>query len=56
MAVRPVSPHPTRDCFSVAGNGETLRQPLAPRVRLGRTECVNVGHFQRTAVPNVLQW
>lgn len=33
-----------------------VHQPLAARVRLGRTECVNVGHFRRTGVPYVLQW
>lgn len=33
-----------------------VHQPLAPRMRLGRTECVNVGHFQRTETPYVLRW
>lgn len=33
-----------------------VHRPLAARVRLGRTECINVGHFQRTGVPYVLQW
>ncbi|MPZ67077.1 MAG: metallophosphoesterase [Pseudonocardiaceae bacterium] len=33
-----------------------VHHPLAPRVRLGRTECVNVGHFQRIAVPYMLRW
>ena len=33
-----------------------VHQPLAARVRVGRTECVNVGHFRRTAVPYVLRW
>lgn len=33
-----------------------VHQPLAPRTRVGRTECVNVGHFQRTGTPYVLQW
>lgn len=33
-----------------------VHQPLAPRVRVGRTECVNVGHFQRTERPYVLRW
>jgi Icc-related predicted phosphoesterase len=33
-----------------------VHQPLARRVRLGRTECVNVGHFRRTGVPYVLSW
>lgn len=31
-----------------------VHQPLARRVRIGRTECVNVGHFQRTGTPHVL--
>lgn len=33
-----------------------VHQPLAQRLRLGRTECVNVGHFKRTGIPRVLTW
>jgi Icc-related predicted phosphoesterase len=33
-----------------------VHQPLAPRVRVGRTECVNVGYFRRTGRPYVLRW
>ncbi|GAA3012372.1 metallophosphoesterase family protein [Actinokineospora diospyrosa] len=33
-----------------------VHQPLAARVRVGRTECANVGHFQRTGTPYVLRW
>jgi Icc-related predicted phosphoesterase len=33
-----------------------VHQPLAPRIRLGTTECVNVGHFKRTGRPYVLRW
>jgi Icc-related predicted phosphoesterase len=33
-----------------------VHQPLAPRVRIGRTECVNVGHFRDTGTPYVLRW
>jgi Icc-related predicted phosphoesterase len=33
-----------------------VHQPLASRVTLGRTECVNVGHFRATGTPYVLQW
>lgn len=33
-----------------------VHQPLAARARVGRTECVNVGHFKVTATPHVLQW
>ena len=32
-----------------------VHQPLAQRVRVGRTECVNVGHFQQTGTPYVLR-
>jgi Icc-related predicted phosphoesterase len=33
-----------------------IHQPLARRVRLGPTECVNVGYFRRTGTPYVLRW
>jgi Icc-related predicted phosphoesterase len=33
-----------------------VHQPLAPRVRVGRTECVNVGHVRATGTPYVLRW
>lgn len=33
-----------------------VHQPLTGRMRVGRTECVNVGHFQRTERPYVLEW
>jgi Icc-related predicted phosphoesterase len=33
-----------------------VHQPLAPRVRFGRTECVNVGYFRATRAPYVLRW
>jgi Icc-related predicted phosphoesterase len=33
-----------------------VHQPLAQRCRVGRTECVNVGHFRQTATPYVLRW
>ena len=33
-----------------------VHQPLAARCRVGRTECVNVGHFRQTATPYVLRW
>lgn len=33
-----------------------VHQPLAPRMRVGFTECANVGHFQRTRRPYVLRW
>ncbi len=33
-----------------------VHQPLARRVRVGRTECINVGHFRATGRPYVLAW
>jgi Icc-related predicted phosphoesterase len=33
-----------------------VHQPLARRVRIGRTECVNVGHFRATGMPYLLAW
>ncbi|MBB4676688.1 metallophosphoesterase family protein [Crossiella cryophila] len=39
--------------WSVFGH---VHQPLARRSRIGRTECVNVGHFQRRELPYVLRW
>jgi Icc-related predicted phosphoesterase len=32
-----------------------VHNPLARRVRIGRTECVNVGHFRATRVPYVVE-
>jgi Icc-related predicted phosphoesterase len=33
-----------------------VHQPLTSRVRIGRTECVNVGHFRATGTPYTLEW
>jgi Icc-related predicted phosphoesterase len=33
-----------------------VHQPRQSRVRIGRTECINVGHFRATGRPFVLQW
>ncbi len=33
-----------------------VHQPLQSRVRIGRTECVNVGHFRGTGTPFVLEY
>jgi Icc-related predicted phosphoesterase len=33
-----------------------VHQPLCSRVRIGPTECINVGHFRATGRPYVLQW
>ena len=45
--------HRDRPRWSLFGH---VHQPLAQRVRIGRTECVNVGHFKRTEQPYVLRW
>src|SRR6266851_884707 len=33
-----------------------VHQPLARRVRIGRTECINVGHFRATGTPYAREW
>jgi hypothetical protein len=33
-----------------------VHNPLARRTRIGRTECVNVGHFRGRGTPYVLEW
>ncbi|GAA1703757.1 metallophosphoesterase [Fodinicola feengrottensis] len=33
-----------------------VHQPLQQRMRIGRTECVNVGHFRETQLPYALTW
>ena len=33
-----------------------VHQPLVARARIGRTECVNVGHFRSAGVPYVVEW
>jgi Icc-related predicted phosphoesterase len=33
-----------------------VHNPLARRTRVGRTECVNVGHFRSRGTPYVLAW
>ena len=33
-----------------------VHQPLESRVWIGRTECVNVGHFRATGTPYALEW
>lgn len=45
--------HATRPRYSLFGH---VHQPLARRMRVGATECVNVGHFNATGEPFVLQW
>ncbi|WP_436773950.1 metallophosphoesterase family protein [Yinghuangia sp. YIM S09857] len=43
----------TQPAYALFGH---VHQPLARRMRIGRTECVNVGHFQATGRPYVLTW
>jgi Icc-related predicted phosphoesterase len=33
-----------------------VHQPLQSRIRIGATECINVGHFRASGVPYLLQW
>jgi Icc-related predicted phosphoesterase len=33
-----------------------VHQPLAARLTIGRTRCVNVGHFRASGTPYVLEW
>ncbi|WP_433548031.1 metallophosphoesterase family protein [Streptomyces sp. CA-294286] len=43
----------TRPRYSLFGH---VHQPLARRMRVGATECVNVGHFASTGRPWALEW
>ncbi|MFG3321743.1 metallophosphoesterase [Streptomyces sp. NPDC048171] len=43
----------TRPRYALFGH---VHQPLARRMRIGATECVNVGHFAATGRPWVLEW
>ncbi|GHH74344.1 metallophosphoesterase [Streptomyces sulfonofaciens] len=43
----------TRPRYALFGH---VHQPLAQRMRIGRTECVNVGHFASSGRPFALQW
>ncbi|MGW8553207.1 metallophosphoesterase family protein [Streptomyces tubercidicus] len=43
----------TRPRYSLFGH---VHQPLARRTRIGGTECINVGHFNATGTPYVLEW
>jgi Icc-related predicted phosphoesterase len=45
--------HEVRPKYSFFGH---VHQPLAARMRIGTTECVNVGHFNATRVPWVVEW
>ncbi|MFE1050345.1 metallophosphoesterase [Streptomyces olivaceus] len=43
----------TRPRYALFGH---VHQPLARRMRVGATECVNVGHFASTGRPWVMEW
>jgi Icc-related predicted phosphoesterase len=43
----------TRPRYALFGH---VHQPLQSRVRIGSTECINVGHFRARGTPYVLQW
>ncbi|MEU7032432.1 MULTISPECIES: metallophosphoesterase [unclassified Streptomyces] len=43
----------TRPRYALFGH---VHQPLARRMRVGSTECVNVGHFASTGRPWTLEW
>ncbi|MER7777981.1 metallophosphoesterase [Streptomyces sp. NPDC096191] len=43
----------TRPRYALFGH---VHQPLARRMRIGATECVNVGHFASAGRPWVLEW
>ncbi|MFD6043091.1 metallophosphoesterase [Streptomyces koyangensis] len=45
--------HRTRPRYALFGH---VHQPLARRMRVGATECVNVGHFASTGKPWALTW
>ncbi|MEV4297324.1 metallophosphoesterase family protein [Microbispora rosea] len=43
----------TQPRFALFGH---VHQPLVSRTRVGRTECVNVGHFRGRGTPFALEW
>jgi Icc-related predicted phosphoesterase len=45
--------HQTQPRYLLFGH---VHQPLRARMTIGRTECVNVGHFRASGTPYVLQW
>ncbi|UGY90919.1 metallophosphoesterase family protein [Streptomyces gobiensis] len=45
--------HAVRPRYALFGH---VHQPLAQRMRIGVTECVNVGHFNATGTPYALEW
>ncbi|MCP3817403.1 metallophosphoesterase [Streptomyces sp. A3M-1-3] len=45
--------HRVRPRYALFGH---VHQPLAQRLRIGATECVNVGHFASTGRPWAMEW
>ncbi len=45
--------HRTQPRYLLFGH---VHQPLVDRLTIGRTQCVNVGHFRASGTPYVLQW
>ncbi len=45
--------HATQPEYLLFGH---VHNPLAARLRIGRTECINVGHFRATQQPFSLEW
>lgn len=45
--------HETQPDLSLFGH---VHQPRSARARIGRTECINVGHFRVSGTPYVLEW
>ncbi|MEV0524752.1 metallophosphoesterase [Streptomyces sp. NPDC050439] len=45
--------HKTRPRYALFGH---VHQPLTRRMRIGATECVNVGHFASSGRPWALEW
>ncbi|MFH8367313.1 metallophosphoesterase [Streptomyces sp. NPDC018031] len=45
--------HTIRPAYHLFGH---VHQPLARRMRVGATECVNVGHFASSGTPWTLEW
>ncbi|MGW1769313.1 metallophosphoesterase family protein [Streptomyces sp. NPDC002073] len=45
--------HRVRPRYALFGH---VHQPMARRMRIGATECVNVGHFASTGQPWALEW
>ena len=45
--------HRTQPSYLLFGH---VHQPLVDRLTIGRTQCVNVGHFRARGTPYVLRW